>query len=257
MAALTDKRVIPSTRGEIIRTIDFPCASAQVFYNNGFVALNTSGYLVPAATTAGLRVAGLVDLTLHASFTAASSNGGSRLPVKQGIFPFNIGASTDALTQADALKDVYVLDDQTVGRLPTGGRPIAGQLIEVEGTIAWVAVGFRLPGTSNERGGGTAYQGDGSTENIAAAGAVSVNTHISLATVTGTTAYTLANGLFVGQQKIVTCIAGSGTPNATVTPTTPSGFASVSAIGAVGDSVMFVWTGSAWILGPSFGCTPA
>jgi len=94
-----------------------------------------------------------------------------------------------------------------------------------------------------------------STETISAAGALSVTKKFSLCSVTGTTAYTLANGTSVGQTKVVICTAGASTPNATVTPASALGYTSVSAIGAVGDIVTFVWTGAAWAVQSQIGCT--
>jgi len=257
MSALAAARVLNNQAGETIRTLGLPLATSTTFYNNGLVAANSGGYMVPATTTAGLRVAGLIDLGLHPSLVTTGFNGDFVRPVKTGIFPFAFGTSTDALTQADVLNDVYVLDDQTVGRLGTGGRPVAGQLILLEGTVAWVAIGFTIAGRSAARGGGTAYQGDGSVDAVSAAGALSVNTEISTLAVTGTTAYTLADGLFVGQKKIVTVISGASTPAGTITPAHPSGYATVSALGAIGDSALFIWTGSVWLLGPNSGVTVA
>jgi hypothetical protein len=96
---------------------------------------------------------------------------------------------------------------------------------------------------------------DSAIENIAAAGALSVSKRNSLLAVDGTTAYTLADGTFVGQRKTCTVISGANTPLGTITPAHPSGFATVTALGAKGDSVEFMWTGAAWIITSSQGVT--
>lgn len=90
---------------------------------------------------------------------------------------------------------------------------------------------------------------------IAAAGALDVTKRVIAATVTGTTAYTLANGSVPGQTLTVYFASGASIPNATITPATPSGYATVTAIGAAGDSVTFLWTGSAWVIFGAIGVT--
>jgi hypothetical protein len=193
---------------------------------------------------------GICDLAGAPSLVSSATLGATVVAVRHGIFPFACGTSTDALTIADLLNDVYLLDDQTVGRLPGSGRPVAGTLIKVDGTnfFVWVGPGFSKNGTDN--GGGTAWLGIGSTENVAAPGAISVLTHETLlTTIDGTDAFTLANGLFVGQEKIVRVSAdGANTPVGTITPATPFGFATVSSLGLRGDLAVFVWTASGWII---------
>lgn len=98
---------------------------------------------------------------------------------------------------------------------------------------------------------------DGGVETLTAAGAISVAVRNTKLNVTGTTAYTLANGTFAGQRKTVTVVAGASTPAGTITPATPSGFATVAAFGAIGDSCEFIWDGAAWMLGPNVGVTVA
>lgn len=252
MSALAAARTNLANKGPILYTLGIKAAASQTIYNGALVMVNTAGKLIPAATTAGGRVVGVADLGTKNSVLTALDD---VITVKVGIFPFANGTSSDALTDADNLNDVYALDDQTVGRLPTAGRPLAGQLIKIESGLCYVAIGFRLPNHSNTKGAGTAYQGDGSVEAISSAGALSVNTAISTVAVTGTTAYTLANGLFAGQRKTVICISAASTPNGTITPATPSGFATVTTIGAQGESVEFIWTGAAWVIASSFGCT--
>jgi hypothetical protein len=256
MTALAAARFDLSNKGPTPFSIGYKAEASQTFYNGAMVAKNSSGYLVPAATTAGLRVVGVCDLGNKNSVLSSSTQGDTVINVRSGIFAMKSGTSTDAVTIADLENDVYVLDDQTISRLPGSGRAIAGVLKKIEGSLFHIAIGTGTAAPSRSgAGGGTAYQGAGSTETISSAGALSVNTEISLVSVTGTTAYTLADGLFKGQRKIVTCTAGASTPVGTVTPATPSGFATVTAIGAAGDSVELIWTGAAWVLGPSFGVT--
>jgi hypothetical protein len=231
-------------------------AATQVIYGGALVAKNSSGFLVPAAATAGLRVVGWAELENHPKVdTTGLADGAVKISVRMGIFPMKIGTSTDAVTAADEGNDVYVLDDQTISRLPGAGRPIAGQLFLVETGKAWVGIGINTP--NRRTGQGTAWQGPGSVEAAVASGAVSVNTEITtLNLATGAQALTLANGLFLGQRKTIVVVQIAGSPVGTLTPATPSGFATVTALGAVGDSVELIWAGAgAWYLANSFGCT--
>ena len=252
MSALAAARTNLANKGPIFFTLGIKAAASQTVYNGALAMVNTAGKLVPGATTAGCRVVGVVDLGTKNSVVTALDD---VITVKAGIFAFANGSSSDTCTDADNLNDVYVLDDQTVSRAPGAGRPIAGQLIKIEGGLCYVAIGVRLPNHANAKGAGTTYQGDGSVEAISAAGALSVSTAISTLAITGTTAYTLANGLFPGQRKTVICISAGSTPNGTITPATPSGFATVTTIGAQGESVELIWTGAAWVIASSFGCT--
>lgn len=257
MTALAAPRKNMSNKSKLVGSLGFKTKATKVFYNGALVAVDTTGYLVPAAATAGLRVVGMCDLANRPSKdTTGESDGDTQLDVKFGIFPFVNGTSTDACTIADLGNDVYVLDDQTISRLPGAGRPIAGQLLKFEGTVPYVAIGIRLPNKANNSAG-TAYQGPGSVEAGVASGAVSVATEITtLNLATGAQALTLPNGLFLGQRKTIVVIAIAGSPVGTLTPATPSGFATVTALGAVGDSVELVWAGAgAWYLASSFGCT--
>src|SRR5262245_58257876 len=82
-------------------------------------------------------------------------------------------------------------------------------------------------------------------ETVSAAGALSVSLETTLLSITGTKAYTLANGTYEGQVKIVISIAAASTPAGTLTPTNLGGGTSL-AFNAVGDSCMLVWHGTDW-----------
>lgn len=254
MSALSAARTNISNKGQILYSIGHKTAASQTFYNGAMVALSAAGKLVPAATTASQRVVGVVDLGNLNSYASALDD---ELSVKVGIFPFANGTSTDACTDADAGNMVYVLDDQTVSRLPGAGRPIAGQLVKIENSLCYVSGVHIFPGGNTGLGAGTLWQGMGSMEDVAAPGALSVLTHITrLTTIDGTDAFTLAAGLFVGQPKaVIVNVVGANTPVGTVTPSPATTPATVTALGALGDSAEWVWNGSLWVLVSSFGCT--
>lgn len=78
-------------------------------------------------------------------------------------------------------------------------------------------------------------------------GACSVAVRTTLLSVTGTKAYTVANGVTVGQVKVLACTVAASTPAGTVTPTTAVGFTSL-AFSAVGSVAVMQWTVSGWVL---------
>lgn len=248
-----------SNKSKVFGSLGLPTKAGKVFYSGASVAFDVTGYLVPAAATAGLRTAGIADLANRPSLDTTGLNDGDKLiDVKWGIFPRVNGTSTDACTQADVGNDVYLLDDQTISRLPGAGRAIAGQLVKFEGSVPYVLMFMpHKAGTSS----GSLYQGAGSFEALVAAGAISVATEVTQITAAGAIAMTLADGLFLGQRKTVTSGAGTGAPNATITPTTRGGgYATVSALGALGDTVEFIWanpTSPAWYIADSQGVTIA
>lgn len=94
-------------------------------------------------------------------------------------------------------------------------------------------------------------EGGDETEAVSASAALSLTTPISLLTVSGTKAYTLADGTYAGQEKIVKCVAASNTPLGTLTiatPETTTGLAvsSTHIFTAVGQELHLVWSGTKW-----------
>ena len=83
---------------------------------------------------------------------------------------------------------------------------------------------------------------------VVAAGALSVATRTTAINVSGTKAYTLANGTFVGQRKTVYCRTAASTPVGVLTPASVgAGYATLT-FGAAAESVELEWDGSAWQL---------
>lgn len=85
-------------------------------------------------------------------------------------------------------------------------------------------------------------------------GAINATTEITTLAVTGTDAYSMADGLYVGQRKIVRCILATGTPHGVVTPTTVSAYAiggtqpaSVDFMVA-GQEVEYEWHADGWAI---------
>lgn len=91
----------------------------------------------------------------------------------------------------------------------------------------------------------------GATDSMSAAGAISLATFHTRLTVSGTMAFTLANGTVAGQRKKITCESAASVPAATLTIATPdatTGFACQSTFffDTAGQSIELFWTGSAW-----------
>lgn len=88
-------------------------------------------------------------------------------------------------------------------------------------------------------------------DDLSLAGNVNLGTYLTRLTVNGTMALTLPNGTVEGQRKKVACEAGSNTPAATLTITTPdttTGYACPSTVffDTPGQAIEFLWTGAAW-----------
>jgi hypothetical protein len=235
----------------IFDSLDVQLKANVVVYDGALIVL-IGGYGKPGVTGTGLIAAGVAQLVPELpSITAGTSDGATTIRVTQGVFKFNNSASTDLIAQANVGQPCYVVDDSTVALTSGGGtRSLAGTIMEVDSSGVFVSIGMQLVA----QGAGLAAAPEGSVEAISAAGALSVNTRISTLAVTGTTAYTLANGLFIGQRKEFVVISGASSPVGTVTPATPSGFATITTLTAKGAGANLVWAGAgAWYIENVFG----
>ncbi len=89
------------------------------------VALNSSGYAVPAADTANLKVVGI-----------AKNVENNEVEVFDGIVSMMNAGEDAALTRADRGEAVYVVDAETVGKSSTNHIP-AGILVDIYGGDAY------------------------------------------------------------------------------------------------------------------------
>lgn len=229
------------------RRIKLPVAAATKIYDGSIVCVDTAGNAVPGANTAGLRVVGRACAQVD---NTAGAAGALSINVERGIFKFEPG--TQAPTAALRGLPVYVQDDQTVGKggAATSAGVFAGIMHEVDSDAASIWVDMTAEVLAEGQNAGV--------EAVSAAGAISVLTRTTTLAVTGTTAYTLADGIYEGQRKTVTVISGASTPAGTVTPTTPAGHANVSALGAVGDTVTWEWHfATGWLVVSANGVTVA
>lgn len=115
----------------IARTLPpLPVAASTVIYLGVMVAVNLSGYLVPASADPTLRVLGRSEEYVDNS---AGSAGAKTCRVKRGIFGWTNSSSTSAVADAHIGRTCYAVDDNTVSiRNPLGAYPVAGRVYDVD-----------------------------------------------------------------------------------------------------------------------------
>lgn len=214
----------------------YKVAAGVVIYVGALVAKNAAGFLVPASNAAALTVVGRANGKPGAvggkADNTAGANGDLSMEVEEGIFKWT-NSGTGALAQANVGYPCFVEDDQTVSDRGTFGV-IAGRVYEIDGDGGiWVATFLD-------------EVGEDAGEETVTTGAISVGTRVSFLSVTGTQAFTLADGLYHGQRKWLKCTTAAATPVGTVTPATPSGFATVT-FDSTADWACLEWRkGSGW-----------
>ena len=224
MTALAADRKVPSKWTG--RSIALKVAASTTIYKGALVAVNTSGYAVPAAATVGFRVVGIAQRKVD---NASGSNGDKEVQVVTGVFYF--ANDSDAIAQADVGRVCYVQDDQTVQDENGGSPVIAGIVDAFDSGGVWVNV-------APEHGVNQGQQFTG-IETVTS-GALSLYTRTSIITIDGTKAYSLAAGLFEGQRKTVYCSTAANTPAGTLTPSTLAGGTTL-AFNAADDSAELEW----------------
>ena len=138
MAALTATRDTKRW-GESFRLQEPPVKLNTVIYQGGILVMD-AGYACPGRTATGLICLGRAEETVNNNPGAA---GAKRCKMFAGVFNFASGTAGDAITQANAGADCYIIDDQTVG-LTDGGatRSRAGKIEEVDADGVWVRMGM-------------------------------------------------------------------------------------------------------------------
>ena len=117
-----------------------PVAASTTIYQGTLVALNLTGYLVPASADPTLRVLGRAEEYVDNS---AGSAGAKTCKVKRGIFGFANSGTTGAVVDLDVGRLVYAVDDSTVSRInPIGSYPVAGRVYDVDSDgLVYIEVG--------------------------------------------------------------------------------------------------------------------
>ena len=133
MAALTaDRNGFVKTSGQVQ---SFKVAASTTIYKGGGVAVNATGYAIPAADTAGIKTVGVAEEQVDNS---SGSNGDlSVLCYVEGTFAFGGGGT--APTQADIGRTVVWEDDNLVTTAAAATNDIvAGKLLSIEGSDYFV-----------------------------------------------------------------------------------------------------------------------
>lgn len=133
MAALTAGRNTPARSGDLREP---PVKAATRIHSGAMVALDATGWALPAATATGLKVLGRAEAPADNS---AGANGDTNVKVGAGIYQYGNSASGDLIARADIGADCYAVDDQTVAKTNGGGtRSVAGKIFDVDAYGVWV-----------------------------------------------------------------------------------------------------------------------
>ncbi len=155
MTALSAPRPTKTLETGIAVWRTFPVAADAIIYPGSLVAINASGYLVPASSDTTLRVCGVAVPTVkqqnQVSLTVGSqkayvdatglSNGDLECEVQSSCIALYVNSGS-SITLANVGDDCYAADDQTVART-------AGTLQVTEATISFNgtdAVGLYIDG---------------------------------------------------------------------------------------------------------------
>lgn len=101
-----------------------PVKTGTTIYQGAMVALDASGFAIPAKKATGLTAVG------RAEESVINATDGMCINVKRGVFRWS-NSTTNALTAAHLLKPCYMEDDQTVGSLATGSS-VAGLVVGID-----------------------------------------------------------------------------------------------------------------------------
>jgi hypothetical protein len=123
--ALAKDRNTPIKDGEILVV---GMGATQKVYAGSMAAKNASGYIQPAADVAGLVVVGMADEQVDNS---AGANGDLDISIrrKKGFIFKN--STTNAVTIAHLLTDIYVEDDETVASAGGTNSIVAGKCLAI------------------------------------------------------------------------------------------------------------------------------
>lgn len=117
----------------------FPVAADAIIWAGALVAINTSGYLVPASA-ASQKVVGIACTEIN---TTGLANGAEEMEVDHGVALLENSTAGEALTAANVEDTCYAADDQTVAKTDGGVAQVS------TGTIVYSAgdaTGFTIDG---------------------------------------------------------------------------------------------------------------
>jgi len=142
MTALAADRILRRSGSSAVsmKLKSLPVAASTTIYGGAIVAINQSGYAVPASADPSLFVVGVA---LAAADNSAGAAGAISVAIERGVFSFNNSSSTSALTDADIGRVCYAADDNTVARITAiGTLPPVGKCMGLDGSDVLVEVGL-------------------------------------------------------------------------------------------------------------------
>lgn len=211
-----------ATAYQTTELIAFPVKAATTIYAGTLVAVDATGYAVPAADTEGLRVVGLAD---DAQDNSAGAAGALDIRVRRKAAFLLANDTTNAVVQADVGKNVYVNDSVTVDNDGGTNAVVAGRCLAIETGGVWVEV----PGDEDD--GVIADPGD--------AGAIAVDkSGVCAITTEGAETRTLAIPTKVGQQLALVLDVDGGNAVVTVASAINQTGNNTITMGDAGDTVV-------------------
>jgi hypothetical protein len=128
MAALTkDRNTVSAWKG---RRISLKVKANAVIYKGAMVAVDATGFAVPAADTAGLKVMGVAQDSVN---NTGGADGAVSVDVDKGVFLVN-NNGTNAVVQATVGSDCQVADDNTVRASGAANNIVAGVVDFIDAT---------------------------------------------------------------------------------------------------------------------------
>lgn len=248
MTALTAARRTTSRPAMIIA---LGVAASTTIYQGGMVALNASGYAVPASASPTLKVLGRAMANVD---NAAGSNGALIVEAEAGCFRFENSEGGDAISSDDIGKPCYAVDDQTLALTSNGGaRPIAGLVADVDADGVWVLLGVEARSAAEAQADGDTQATDVIAVHIASLAAA--GPHYTVAGIAGTITkiYTIIDAeLATGNAVLTTSINGTPIDDGAVTITQTGSAAgdldestpTANNVIAVGDKISIAKTGT-------------
>lgn len=114
---------------------------AGAVIHRGAIAVLEEGLLTAGKTALGLTVVGIAPAAIDNS---AGADGDSRGEAELGCFRFENSAAGDAISDADAGEECFLVDDETVAKTDGGGtRSRAGLIRGVDASGVWVQLDGR------------------------------------------------------------------------------------------------------------------
>jgi hypothetical protein len=115
--------------------LEFPVKAVTRIYGGSLVAVDSTGYAMPAGNTVGHK---LVGIALEQADNRTGANGAVSIRVRTaGVFEF--GATS--ISQANVGADMYVVDDQTFDDVDPGQGIKCGKLAKyISTTKGWIKI---------------------------------------------------------------------------------------------------------------------